>query len=128
MANDIKMTGNTKLKTLKQQFTAKFPNLCVGFSYEDGTNIKDKETIATARKASSKEDLSIVGHLGAGTFEKRCKDIYGINAKLAFGKKAGRGYTYAHPTTEQYNLTLSELNDWSKKNGYADMIDWSKTL
>ena len=127
MANEIKMTGNTKLKTLKQEFTSKFPYVSFGVATEDGKNIKDSETIATARTKASKDDLSIVGHLGAGTLKKRFKDTYGINARVAFGKKAGKGITWTLTTdvttADLDKLTLSELNDWAKKNGYVELTD-----
>jgi hypothetical protein len=124
MAN-IEVSGRTKVKSFYNAFLKAYPYLIPALKYPDGKSVDVESSIANARGKSKGGDytptgeaaLSVAGHLNIGTFEKRFKEIFSINCKVAFkrnGKWADTGAKYD-------GMTLNEANTLLKNEG-ADII------
>jgi hypothetical protein len=125
---DLLLTGNKKIKSVRKEFTAKFNFLHIRFYTEADKFVDDNATIASVRKVKGNIDLSIVGNLGVGTLETRCKEIYGFNVEVILAKKAGKGYTTSKTEGALDKMSLTQLNNYAKENGYADMTAWADSL
>ena len=124
MAN-IEVSGRTKVKSFYNAFLKAYPYLIPALKYPDGKSVDVESSIANARGKSiggdytptGEAELSVAGHLNIGTFEKRFKEVFSINCKVAFkrnGKWADTGAKYD-------GMTLNEANTLLKEEG-ADII------
>lgn len=91
--SDIKFTGNKLLKTIRIEFSNKFPNLWLRFYNKDGKTVwlKDEFTHAQIRAKKAAAELSTNGSMHVGTFEKRYEDAYGVKIEVMYTKN-GRNY------------------------------------
>jgi hypothetical protein len=125
---DLLLTGNKKIKSVRKEFTAKFNFLHIRFYTEVNQFVDDNDTIASVRKIKGGTDLSIAGNLGVGTLETRCKELYGFNVEVMLAKKAGKGYAASKTEGALDKMSLTQLNNYAKENGYADMTVWAESL
>ena len=125
---ELKLTGNKKIKSVRKEFTSKFKHLHIRFYIEENKFVDDDATIASVRTIKNTEELSVVGNLGVGTFEKRCRELYGFNVEVMLAKKAGKGYSVSKTEKVHDDMSLGKLNTWANENGYADMTEWAESL
>jgi hypothetical protein len=117
---EIKVTGRIKVKSFYKAFSDVFPYLHAILLLPDGTKMDPEYTIAGARYLSNdknyvptgEKDFSVNGNLQIGTFEKRFKDVFGINCQIHY-KHNGLLIQTRYTDT----LTLSSLNESCKKDG-----------
>lgn len=79
---DIKMTGNMKVKTLRDQFKKAFgATLRV---YNGAKFAADDATLASIRAEGAKGgELTVRGNMQVGNFEDKVKELYGIKVQVA---------------------------------------------
>lgn len=79
---DIKMTGNMKVKTLRDQFKKAFGStlrVYNGMKFAD-----DDATLASIRAKDAKGgELTVRGNMQVGNFEDKVKELYGIKVQVA---------------------------------------------
>ena len=79
---DIKMTGNMKVKTLREQFKKAFGStlrVYNGMKFAD-----DDATLASIRAKDAKGgELTVRGNMQVGNFEDKVKKLYGIKVQVA---------------------------------------------
>lgn len=80
---DFKITGNMKVKSLKEDFKAEFGGTLR--IYDGRSHADDSATVGSvAKKTISKgSEVSANGNLLVKSFEKRIKDTYGIRVEVA---------------------------------------------
>lgn len=80
---DFKITGNMKVKSLKEDFKNEFGGTLR--VYDGRSHASDSATIGSvAKKTITKgSDVSANGNLLVRTFEERIKDAYGIRVEVA---------------------------------------------
>ena len=80
---DFKITGNMKVKSLKEDFKAEFGGTLR--VYDGRSHAADSATVGSvAKKTITKgSEVSANGNLLVKTFEERMKDAYGIRVEVA---------------------------------------------
>jgi len=79
---DIKMTGNMKVKTLRDQFKKAFGSTLR--VYNGARFADDDATLASIRAAGAKGgELTVRGNMQVGNFEDKVKELYGIKVQVA---------------------------------------------
>jgi hypothetical protein len=80
---DFKITGNMKVKSLKEDFKAEFGGTLR--IYDGRSHADDSATIGSvAKKTITKgSEVSANGNLLVKTFEERIKEAYGIRVEVA---------------------------------------------
>ncbi len=125
MAGEISVSGNKKIKTLKKEFTKKFPYIRISF-YPLSEKVKDTQQshsaelkISEVRTKNNPGKISLHGRTLVGTIEKNFDKLFGIYAQVCFTESDGsRHYT----TASMDKLSLTQLN----KNGESD--GWKKGI
>jgi hypothetical protein len=79
---DIKMTGNMKVKTLRDQFKKAFGSTLR--VYNGARFADDDATLASIRAKDAKGgELTVRGNMQVGNFEDKVKELYGIKVQVA---------------------------------------------
>ena len=79
---DIKMTGNMKVKTLRDQFKKAFGSTLR--VYNGARFADDDATLASIRAEGAKGgELTVRGNMQVGNFEDKVKELYGIKVQVA---------------------------------------------
>jgi len=123
-ANEISVSGNKKINTLKKEFNKKFPylQLAIGYSYtrnavnkgETMTQIDGDKTLASVRRADSGGTISISGNKKIKTLEKEFDTVYGLYCQVCYYSPDGHGY-YTSGTNDE--KTLASFNAECEKRG-----------
>lgn len=123
MARELSMNGNTKLKTIMQEFTDRFPylRLSIYASVEREKSSKVpldfEKTIAEVREIKSSEPAIIRGGQKARNLEKMINDIFGLYCQVAYTDKDGNNY---YTTGNLDEMSLRELN------AHGEVSEWQK--
>jgi hypothetical protein len=125
MARELSMNGNTKLKTIKQEFNDRFPYIRLSiYAQTDRENatkvpLNGDKTIAEVRTVKSSEPAIIRGGQKVRNLEKMIDEVFGLYCQVAYTDKDDkRSYTYgAHD-----ELSLRELNELGEQQGWKKGI------
>jgi hypothetical protein len=121
MARELSMNGNTKLKTILQEFTDRFPfiRLSIYASTEREKSSKVpldfEKTIAEVREIKSSEPAIIRGGQKVRNLEKMINDVFGLYCQVAYTDKNGNN-TYTTGNLDE--MSLRELNAHGEENGW----------
>ncbi|MCX6293804.1 MAG: hypothetical protein NT127_05870 [Sphingobacteriales bacterium] len=121
MARELSMNGNTKLKTILQEFTDRFPfiRLSIYASTEREKSSKVpldfEKTIAEVREVKSSEPAIIRGGQKVRNLEKMINDVFGLYCQVAYTDKNGNN-TYTTGNLDE--MSLRELNAHGEENGW----------
>ena len=123
-SNELTVSGNKKLDTLKKEFNKKFPYLHLAIAYSEarkdvavgGTiyNIPGDKTIAQVRRVDSGGTISISGNKKVKTLEKEFDTVFGLYCQVCYTRPDGQGVYTGEVSDEK---TLSALNAECEKNG-----------
>lgn len=123
-ANELTVSGNKKLDTLRKEFNKKFPylHLTIAYSYArkdvaaGGSiqNIPGDKTIAQVRRVDSGGTISISGNKKVKTLEKEFDTVFGLYCQVCYTTADGRGLYTGEVSDEK---TLAALNAECEKNG-----------
>ena len=83
---EIKLTGNLKVKTLKENFKEAFGATLRVYKSKSckGGFADDDATLASIRAEGCKGgDLAVRGNMQVGNFEKKVAEMYGIGVQVA---------------------------------------------
>jgi hypothetical protein len=125
MARELSMNGNTKLKTIKQEFNDRFPYIRLSI-YDQSERVKDtktpingEKTIAEVRTIKSSDPAVIRGGQKVKNLEKMIDQIFGLYCQVAYTDKDDkRVYT----SGEHDDMSLRELNELGEKLGWKKGI------
>jgi len=130
MARELSMNGNTKLKTIMQEFNDRFPFLILGFcpSTERETNPKKfldfEKTIAEVREKKSSDPAIIRGGQKVKNLEKMIDDIFGLYCQVGYIGADGKNY---YTAGSQDEMSLRELNALGEEKGWEkNAWHWKK--
>jgi hypothetical protein len=121
MARELSMNGNTKLKTILQEFTDRFPfiRLSIYASTEREKSSKVpldfEKTIADVREKKSSDPAIIRGGQKVKNLEKMINDVFGLYCQVAYTDKNGNN-TYTTGNLDE--MSLRELNAHGEENGW----------
>lgn len=121
MANEINVTGQKKLGTLRKEFTEKFPYLRLGIFPLTEKDNKSKvqydqdKTISEVRTKVSPGAISIHGATKVANLEEEFEKAYGLYVQICYTKEDGSGYYSAGKADE---MTLTALNEHGKKSNW----------
>ena len=125
-SSGISVTGQKKLATLQAEFTAKFP--CLGLMFfpldeaekaargEQMTPLPSDQTVASARTAPGRGDLSIHGNTKVGSLEANFRNDYGLYVQVCYMRDAKPVYT----AEGLDDVTLAELDRRARERGRGD--------
>lgn len=125
MARELSMNGNTKLKTIKQEFNDRFPYLRLSIygqsEREKSTKmpLDGEKTIGEVRTVKSSEPAMIRGGQKVKNLEKMIDEIFGLYCQVAYTDKENNRY---HTTGTYDDLSLRELNELGEKEGWKKGI------
>jgi hypothetical protein len=121
MARELSMNGNTKLKTIKQEFNDRFPYIRLSI-YAQTEREKDAKaplngdkTIAEVRTVKSSEPATIRGGQKVRNLEKMIDEIFGLYCQVAYTDKDNNRY---HTTGSYDEMSLRELNELGEQQGW----------
>ncbi len=83
---EIKLSGNMRVKSLKNQFKEAFGSTLRVYKSESckGGFADDEATLASIRGEGKKGgELAIKGNMQVGNFEKKVAELYGIGVQVA---------------------------------------------
>ncbi|MBM3429041.1 MAG: hypothetical protein FJX95_09700 [Bacteroidetes bacterium] len=126
MARELSMNGNTKLKTIMQEFNDRFPFLILfmhASSEREKTtkSILDVEkTISEVREKKSEENALIRGGQKVKNLEKMMDDHFGLYCQVGYRDENGKAFYTSNEKTD--NMTLRELNE------YGSTQNWKKGI
>jgi hypothetical protein len=126
MARELSMNGNTKLKTIMQEFNDRFPFLILfmhaSTEREKITkSILDVEkTISEVREKKSEENALIRGGQKVKNLEKMMDDHFGLYCQVGYRDENGKAFYTSNEKTD--NMTLRELNE------YGSTQNWKKGI
>lgn len=125
MARELNMNGNVKLKSIKQEFTDRFPYLRLSIyalSEKDKstkTPLDSEKTIGEVRQVKSSEPALIRGGQKVKNLEKMMNDQFGLYCQVAYTDKDGNRYFTSGSKDE---MSLRELNEFGEKQGWKKDI------
>ena len=121
MAGEISVSGNKKIKTLRKEFTKKFPfisiNLFPLIHKEKGTQktYSSELKISEVRTKNNPGKVSLHGRTLVGTIEKNFDKLFGIYAQVSYtGSDGGRYYTLESWDKD----SLTHINKFGKSEGW----------
>lgn len=124
VSNELTVSGNKKLDTLKKEFNKKFPylRLTIAYSYarkavasgEAITNIPGDKTIAQVRRADSGGTISISGNKKIKSLEKEFDTVFGLYCQVCYTTADGKRYYTSGSDDEK---TLSAFNAECERSG-----------
>jgi len=121
MARELSMNGNTKLKTILQEFTDRFPyiRLSIYASTEREKSSKSplnyEKTISEVREKKSSDPAIIRGGQKVKNLEKMVDEVFGLYCQVAYTDKDGNDY---YTTKHLDEMTLRELNAFGEQNNW----------
>ena len=121
MARELSMNGNTKLKTIMEEFTDRFPflRLSIYASTEREKSSKIpldfEKTISEVREKKSSDPAMIRGGQKVRNLEKMIDDIFGLYCQVAYNDKDNKPY---YTTGSFDEMSLRELNTHGESNGW----------
>ncbi len=121
MARELSMNGNTKLKTIMEEFNDRFPylRLSIYASNQRNASVKSpldfEKTIAEVREKKSSDPAIIRGGQKVKNLEKMMDDIFGLYCQVAYKDSDGKPF-YTSGTQDE--LTLRELNELGEKSNW----------
>jgi hypothetical protein len=125
MARELSMNGNTKLKTIKQEFNDRFPYIRLSIydqserSKDTKTPLKGEKTISEVRTIKSSDPAVIRGGQKVKNLEKMIDQIFGLYCQVAYTDKDDkRVYT----SSNHDDLSLRELNALGEELGWKKGI------
>jgi hypothetical protein len=125
MARELSMNGNTKLKTIKQEFNDRFPYLRLSIYAQTERDkpvkslLSGDKTIGEVRIVKSSEPAVIRGGQKVKNLEKMIDQIFGLYCQVAYtDKDNNRWYT----SGAYDDLSLRELNELGEKEGWQKGI------
>jgi hypothetical protein len=119
------MNGNTKLKTIKQEFNDRFPFIRLSIyaqtERENATKVplNGDKTIAEVRTVKSSEPAIIRGGQKVRNLEKMIDEVFGLYCQVAYTDKDNNRY---HTTGSHDELSLRELNELGEQQGWKKGI------
>ncbi len=122
MARELSMNGNTKLKSIMQEFNDRFPFLILFLhaSSERDKSTKQildpEKTISEVREKKSSDDALIRGGQKVKNLEKMMDDHFGLYCQVGYRDTAGKAFYTATEKTD--NMTLRELNEYGESQGW----------
>jgi hypothetical protein len=122
MARELSMNGNTKLKTIMQEFNDRFPHLILFLHAssqrtETTKKILDVEkTISEVREKKSEENALIRGGQKVKNLEKMMDDQFGLYCQVGYRDENGKAFYTSTEKTD--NMTLRELNEYGSTQGW----------
>jgi len=121
MARELNMNGNVKLKSIKQEFTDRFPYLRLSIyaltekDKSTKTPLDSEKTIGEVRQVKSSEPALVRGGQKVKNLEKMMNDLFGLYCQVAYTDKDGERY---FTTSSLDDMTLKELNEHGEKQGW----------
>jgi hypothetical protein len=121
MARELSMNGNTKLKTIMEEFTDRFPfiRLSIYASTEreksSKTPLDFEKTISEVREKKSSDPAIIRGGQKVKNLEKMIDEIFGLYCQVAYHDKENKPF-YTSGNFDE--MTLRELNAHGEVNGW----------
>lgn len=121
MARELNMNGNVKLKSIKQEFTDRFPYLRLSIyalaekDKSTKTPLDSEKTIGQVRTVKSSEPALVRGGQKVKNLEKMMNDLFGLYCQVAYTDKDGGKY---YTTGSLDDMTLKELNEYGEKQGW----------
>ena len=121
MARELSMNGNTKLKTIMEEFTDRFPfiRLSIYASTEreksSKTPLDFEKTISEVREKKSSDPAIIRGGQKVRNLEKMIDDLFGLYCQVAYHDKENKPY---YTTGSFDEMSLRELNAHGESNGW----------
>jgi hypothetical protein len=121
MARELSMNGNTKLKTIKQEFTDRFPYIRLSiYAQSDRLNavktpLDGNKTIGDVRTVKSSEPATIRGGQKVRNLEKMIDETFGLYCQVAYTDSEGKR---AYTSGNHDEMTLRELNELGEKLGW----------
>ncbi len=123
MARELSMNGNTKLKSIMQEFNDRFPYLRLSIYASNQKELATKtpldfsKTISEVREKKSSDPAIIRGGQKVKNLEKMMNDIFGLYCQVAYKTEDGSPFY----TTGAYDeMSLRELNELGEK------LNWKK--
>ena len=120
MAGEISVSGNKKIKTLKKEFTKKFPYIRISLyplsekkksmQHQHSSELK----ISEVRTKNNPGKVSLHGRTLVGTIEKNFDKLFGIYAQVCYTDSDGSRYY----TTGDDKLSLTQLNKKGESEGW----------
>ncbi len=121
MAGEISVSGNKKIKTLKKEFTKKFPYIRISLyplsekkksmQHQHSSELK----ISEVRTKNNPGKVSLHGRTLVGTIEKNFDKLFGIYAQVCYtDSDGGRYYT----SGSEDKLSLSQFNKKGESEGW----------
>ena len=122
MARELSMNGNTKLKSIMQEFNDRFPHLIL-FLHASSEREKSTKmildvdkTISEVREKKSSDDAIIRGGQKVKNLEKMMDEIFGLYSQVGYRDNTGKAF---YTSTEKAdNMTLRELNEFGESQGW----------
>lgn len=125
MARELSMNGNTKLKTIKQEFNDRFPFIRLSI-YDQSERVKDtktplngEKTIAEVRTVKSSDPAVIRGGQKVKNLEKMIDQIFGLYCQVAYTDKDDKR---AYTSGNHDEMSLRELNALGEELGWKKGI------
>ena len=121
MAGEISVSGNKKIKTLKKEFTKKFPYIRIGLlplsekKKSTQTQHSGDLKISEVRTKNNPGKVSLHGRTLVGTLEKNFDKLFGIYAQVYFTDSDGSSY-YTNKSWDKDSLT--KLNKRGESEGW----------
>jgi hypothetical protein len=122
MARELSMNGNTKLKTILQEFTDRFPYIRISIyasserDKSSKTPLDYEKTVSEVREKKSSDPATIRGGQKVKNLEKMMNDIFGLYCQVAYTDKDGKAY---YTTGKLDDMSLRELNAHGEENMWA---------
>ena len=121
MARELSMNGNTKLKTIKQEFNDRFPYIRLSIyaqterEKDSKTPLNGDKTIGDVRTVKSSEPAIIRGGQKVKNLEKMIDEIFGLYCQVAYTDQNNNRY---HTSGSQDEMSLRELNELGEQQGW----------
>ena len=118
---DLTMNGNAKLKTVKQQFTKRFPYLRLSIyalsqrSLSLKTPLNAEKTLAEVRTKTSSKVALVRGAQKVKNLEKMMEDDFGLYCQVCYTTKDNERF---YTTGSLDDMKLSDLNHYGNANGW----------